>query len=108
MAGAGGRAVRPHSLVDYRLDHELEYRARFDVAAGAFFRHGQSRLFHHQAGIVGAGAVGPDRGPDRTSPAGPGASGAMTAVMPWLGLSLLIFVGFGVVFTGLPAAVVLL
>jgi tripartite ATP-independent transporter DctM subunit len=32
----------------------------------------------------------------------------MTAVMPWLGLSLLIFVGLGVVFTGLPAAVVLL
>ncbi len=32
----------------------------------------------------------------------------MTAVMPWLGLSLLIFVGLGVVFTGIPAAVVLL
>jgi TRAP-type mannitol/chloroaromatic compound transport system permease large subunit len=32
----------------------------------------------------------------------------MTAVMPWLGLSLLIFVGLGVVLTGLPAAVVLL
>ena len=30
----------------------------------------------------------------------------MTAVMPWLGLSLLIFVGLGAVFTGIPAAVV--
>jgi len=29
----------------------------------------------------------------------------MTAVMPWFGLSLLIFVGLGVVFTGIPAAV---
>jgi tripartite ATP-independent transporter DctM subunit len=32
----------------------------------------------------------------------------MTAVMPWLGLSLLLLVGLGVVFTGIPAAVVLL
>src|SRR5260370_28607321 len=108
MAGAGRRAVRPHSLVDYRLDDELEYRAQFDIAAGPFFRHGQSRLFHHQAGSVGPGAVGPDRGRDRASPAGPGADVAMTAVMPWLGLSLLILVGLGVVFTGIPAAVVLL
>ena len=32
----------------------------------------------------------------------------MTELMPWLGLSLLLFVGLGVVFTGIPAAVVLL
>jgi tripartite ATP-independent transporter DctM subunit len=32
----------------------------------------------------------------------------MTALMPWLGLGLLLLVGLGVVFTGLPAAVVLL
>ena len=32
----------------------------------------------------------------------------MTAIMPWLGLSLLLLVGLGVVFTGIPAAVVLL
>jgi len=29
-------------------------------------------------------------------------------IMPWLGLSLLVLVGFGVVFTGVPAAVILL
>jgi tripartite ATP-independent transporter DctM subunit len=33
---------------------------------------------------------------------------AMNAFMPWLGLSLLLLVGFGVVFTGIPAAIVLL
>src|SRR6266568_3417555 len=108
MAGAGRGAVWSHSLVDYRLDDELEYRAGFDIAAGAFPRHGQSRLFHHQIGAIAAGGFGPDRGRDRTSPPGPGADVAMTAVMPWLGLSLLIFVGLGVVFTGIPAAVVLL
>ena len=32
----------------------------------------------------------------------------MTELMPWLGLSLLLLVGLGVVFTGIPAAVVLL
>jgi tripartite ATP-independent transporter DctM subunit len=32
----------------------------------------------------------------------------MSAAMPWFGLSLLVFVGLGVVFTGIPAAVVLL
>jgi tripartite ATP-independent transporter DctM subunit len=32
----------------------------------------------------------------------------MTELMPWLGLSLLLFVGLGVVFTGISAAVVLL
>jgi tripartite ATP-independent transporter DctM subunit len=32
----------------------------------------------------------------------------MTELMPWLGLSLLVLVGLGVVFTGIPAAVVLL
>jgi tripartite ATP-independent transporter DctM subunit len=32
----------------------------------------------------------------------------MTAMMPWLGLGLLILAGLGVVFTGVPAAVVLL
>jgi TRAP-type mannitol/chloroaromatic compound transport system permease large subunit len=32
----------------------------------------------------------------------------MTAMMPWLGLSLLLLAGLGVVFTGIPAAVVLL
>ena len=32
----------------------------------------------------------------------------MTTMMPWLGLSLLLLVGLGVVFTGVPAAVVLL
>ena len=32
----------------------------------------------------------------------------MTAMMPWLGLGLLILAGLGVVFTGIPAAVVLL
>jgi tripartite ATP-independent transporter DctM subunit len=32
----------------------------------------------------------------------------MTALTPWLGLILLLFVGLGVVFTGIPAAVVLL
>jgi len=32
----------------------------------------------------------------------------MIAMMPWLGLGLLLLVGFGIVFTGLPAAVVLL
>ena len=111
MAGAGRRAVRPHSLVDHRVDDELEYRAEFDIAAGAFPGHRQSRLFHHQIGVVAAGAVGPDRGRDRTRAAGIprwGADVAMTAVMPWLGLSLLVFVGLGVVFTGIPAAVVLL
>jgi tripartite ATP-independent transporter DctM subunit len=33
---------------------------------------------------------------------------AMTEAMPWLGLSLLLLVGLGVVFTGIPAAIVLL
>jgi TRAP-type mannitol/chloroaromatic compound transport system permease large subunit len=32
----------------------------------------------------------------------------MTAMMPWLGLGLLLLAGLGVVFTGIPAAVVLL
>jgi TRAP-type mannitol/chloroaromatic compound transport system permease large subunit len=32
----------------------------------------------------------------------------MTEVMPWLGLGLLVLAGFGVVFTGIPAAIVLL
>jgi len=32
----------------------------------------------------------------------------MIAIMPWLGLGLLLLVGLGIVFTGLPAAVVLL
>src|SRR6201981_1714581 len=32
----------------------------------------------------------------------------MTEAMPWLGLSLLLLVGLGVVFTGIPAAIVLL
>jgi tripartite ATP-independent transporter DctM subunit len=32
----------------------------------------------------------------------------MTALMPWFGLSLLLLVGLGVVFTGIPAAIVLL
>jgi tripartite ATP-independent transporter DctM subunit len=32
----------------------------------------------------------------------------MTAIIPWLGLGLLLLVGIGIVFTGLPAAVVLL
>jgi tripartite ATP-independent transporter DctM subunit len=32
----------------------------------------------------------------------------MTELMPWLGLSLLLLVGLGVVFTGIPAAIVLL
>ena len=30
----------------------------------------------------------------------------MTELLPWLGLSLLLLVGVGVVFTGIPAAVV--
>ena len=32
----------------------------------------------------------------------------MTVMMPWLGLGLLMLAGLGVVFTGIPAAVVLL
>src|SRR6516164_3585718 len=108
MAGARRCAFRPHSLVDHRAGHELEPGARFGVAAREISRYRQSRLFHHQAGAGADGAVGFDRRPARADAAGPPAEFTMTELMPWLGLSLLLLVGVGVVFTGIPAAVVLL
>src|SRR5215468_5549367 len=108
MAGARRCAFRPHSLVDHRAGHELEPGARFGVAAREISRYRQSRLFHHQAGAGADGAVGFDRRPARAGVAGPPAEFTMTELMPWLGLSLLLLVGVGVVFTGIPAAVVLL
>src|SRR6516165_9567088 len=107
MASARRRAFRPDSLVDHRARHQLEHRARFGAAARTFSRYWQSRLFHHQAGTVADGAPGFDRRAARTD-AGPAAVFTMTELMPWLGLSLLLLVGLGVVFTGIPAAVVLL
>src|SRR5271156_4556597 len=108
MAGACRRAVRPHSVVDHRAGDELEHRAQFDAVARAFCRHQQPRLFHRQTGASALGAPGLDRGRDRAVSAGPNAAPTMTAMIPWLGLGLLILAGLGVVFTGIPAAVVLL
>src|SRR6516164_9366295 len=106
MAGARRRALRPHSVVGRRFGNELECRAGFDAAARALSRYRQSRLFHHQASAADFGVADLDRGRDRPISAGPNAASVM--IMPWLGLSLLVLVGFGVVFTGVPAAVILL
>src|SRR5579864_1395251 len=108
MARSRRRAMRSHSVVDHRAGDELAHCARFDNVARAFSRHRQSRLFHHQARVAAARVVDPDRGRDRTVPARLDAAAAMIAMMPWLGLGLLLLVGLGIAFTGIPAAVVLL
>src|SRR4029077_2216859 len=108
MARARRRAVRPHSVGDHRPGDELAHRARFGGVVRAFPRHRQSRLFHRQDRVAAAGVADPDRGRDRAVAPRSGAAAAMIAMMPWLGLSLLLLVGLAIAFTGLPAAVVLL
>src|SRR5262252_1916053 len=111
-AGARGRTFRSDSLGDHRAGDELATGAPVDAAFGALSRHWQSWLFHYQAGLIAAGRIAVDPRPSRSLSSGPGSkfamSEAMLWAMPWFGLSLLVLVGLGVVFTGIPAAIVLL
>src|SRR5215471_17056411 len=111
-AGARGRTFRSDSLGDHRAGDELVTGAPVDAAFGALSRHWQSWLFHYQAGLIAAGRIAVDPRPSRSLSSGPGSkfamSEAMLWAMPWFGLSLLVLVGLGVVFTGIPAAIVLL
>src|SRR6516164_165961 len=108
VARSRRRAARSHAVVDHRARDRLADRARLDRLIRAFPRHRQSRLFRRQDRAAAAGVADPDRRRDRTVPARPGTAAPMIAIMPWLGLGLLLLVGLGIVFTGLPAAVVLL
>src|SRR6516165_6195673 len=111
-AGARGRTFRSDTLGDHRAGDELVTGAPVDAAFGALSRHWQSWLFHYQAGLIAAGRIAVDPRPSRSLSSGPGSkfamSEAMLWAMPWFGLSLLVLVGLGVVFTGIPAAIVLL
>src|SRR6516162_7565345 len=64
---------------------------------------GQSRLLHDQDRALGDGGRRHRPVPYRHVPS----TRSGRQVMAWLGLALLVLVGFGIIFTGLPAAVIL-
>src|SRR6516225_9168890 len=64
---------------------------------------GQSRLLHDQDRALGDGGRRHRPVPRRHVPS----TRSGRQVMAWLGLALLVLVGFGIIFTGLPAAVIL-
>src|SRR5262249_43041240 len=85
-----------------RCERQQGHRARLDPRPRIVPRHQQSRLLPDQTCAVDPRRADARPGGDRHRPAAP------KRVMPAAGLGLLLLVALGIVFTGLPAFVILI